>query len=253
MKDISFRKRTFFILCFLLLWAVVAACHVLYYSVLKRDKYMTESGKIAWKTYQIPPLRGAIRDKNNTVIFRSRVRYDLVVTRVHSSLEVRKKRRERLKKRYPAFVFEMPPQKNPVKINPKGLYCGMILQKDLSPDEVLFYAKEERLNRDFTVKAVFIRECAVKGIPESVMKKLGMTLPDENGILHGVCGLEKEFDILLCGTPGKMKVMLNKYGFWVTETIRGSQPENGKDLVLSVSIEELLQGKDFTAAEKKRR
>ena len=253
MKDVNFRKRTFFILAFLLLWATVAACHVFYYSVLKRDKYMAESGKIAWKEYLIPPLRGAVRDKNNAVILKSRVRYDLVVTRVHSSLEVRKKRRESLKKRYPAFIFEMPPQKNPVKINPEGLYCGMILQKDLSPEEVLFYAGEERVNRDFTVKAVYIRECAVKGLPEKVMVKLGLTLPDENGILHGVCGLEKEYDPILSGTPGKMKVMLNKYGFWVTETIRGFQPENGKDLVLSVSIEELLQGKDFTAAEKKRR
>ena len=161
----------------LLVWAGIAVCHVFWYSVWKKDKYLAESRNIGWKQYLVPPLRGAVRDKNNVVILKTLVRYDLVVTRVHSSLEARKKRRERLKKRYPSFIFEMPPQKSVVKINPEGLYCGMILKKDLLPEEVIFYTKEERLNRDFTVKAVFVRECAIKDVPEDVMKKLGTLIP----------------------------------------------------------------------------
>ena len=251
MTDTGFRKRSSFILMSLLVWAGIAVCHVFWYSVWKKDKYLAESRNIGWKQYLVPPLRGAVRDKNNVVILKTLVRYDLVVTRVHSSLEARKKRRERLKKRYPSFIFEMPPQKSVVKINPEGLYCGMILKKDLLPEEVIFYTKEERLNRDFTVKAVFVRVCAIKDVPEDVMKKLGIVLPDEDGILRGVCGLEKEYDRVLSGSPGMVKVMLDKYGFWVTETISGTSPENGKDLVLSVSMEELLQGKDFTVVEGK--
>lgn len=251
-SSISFQKRSFIILSFLLFWAFLAVCHIFYYSILQREKYLAESRKIGWKEYCIPPLRGAVRDKNHVVILKTLVRYDLVVTRVHSSLEARKKRREKLKKRYPAFIFEMPPQKNRVKINPEGLYCGMILKKDLSPEEVIFYTEEERLNRDFTVKAVLLRECAIKDMPEDVMKKLGIVLPDEDGILRGVCGLEKEYDFLLSGSPGKVKVMLDKYGFWVTETISGSAPVNGKDLILSVSTEELLKGKDAECCKKRK-
>ena len=110
MSETSFRKRSLYILSFLLFWAFLASCHVFYYSVWKKEKYLTESRKKGWKEYHIPPLRGALKDKNNAVILQTRVRYDLVVTRVHSSLEARKKRRKTLKRLYPSFLFEMPPE-----------------------------------------------------------------------------------------------------------------------------------------------
>ncbi|MBO5760826.1 MAG: hypothetical protein J6S53_04710 [Lentisphaeria bacterium] len=253
MSETSFRKRSLYILSFLLFWAFLASCHVFYYSVWKKEKYLTESRKKGWKEYHIPPLRGALKDKNNAVILQTRVRYDLVVTRVHSSLEARKKRRKTLKRLYPSFLFEMPPEalKKGLKLNPEGLYYGMTLKKDLSADEVIFYAEQEKKERDFTVKMALNREVAVKNLPEKVLQKLGAVLPDENGCLRGVSGMEKEYELLLGGKGGKVAVMLDKYGFWVTETIRGTLPENGKDLILPVSIDELLQGKDFSLPDKK--
>lgn len=250
MKIVRFRQRTFLILSFLLFWAFLAACHVFYYSVWKKEKYRAESRKLGWKTYRVPPMRGAIRDKNNVPILVTRLRYDLVLTRVHPSLEARKRRRARLKERYPSFLFQLPPEavRNVPGINPEGLYCGMILKKDLSADEVVYYVGKEKKERDFTVKAVFFRETAVPGLPETFLMSLGKTVPDENGILRGKSGLEKEYDALLRGTPGRVNVMLDKYGFWVTETIGGTQAVNGKDLRLPLSVEEIRQGKTLPAS-----
>lgn len=249
MKIVRFRKRTFLILSFLLFWAFLAACHVFYYSVWEKEKYRAESRKLGWKTYCVPPMRGAVRDKNNVPVLVTRLRYDLVLTRVHPSLEARKRRRARLKERYPSFLFQLPPEavKNVPGINPEGLYCGMILKKDLSADEVVYYAGREKKERDFTVKAVFSRETAVSGLPAKFLESLGKTAVDGNGLLRGESGLEKEYDALLCGTPGKVNVMLDKYGFWVTETIGGTQAVNGKDLRLPLSVEEIRQGKTLPA------
>lgn len=246
MTSISFHKRTFYLLAFFLLWAFLALCHVFYYSVWKQDHYKKESGKLGWKEFGIPALRGCIRDKNNVPIVENRVRYDLVLVRVPSTEKGRKKRKAQLKKMYPDFLFELPEdaEKNVPWIDKDGFYCGMILKKALSSEEVLYYTKMERGVRDFSVKAVFYRKTKDFALPSAFREKLGRTSRDENGFLYGESGLEKEYDLLLRGTPGRIRVMLDKYGFWVMETIKIIKyPVRGRDLILPLSVEELQKGK----------
>lgn len=254
MTNVSFHKRTFLILSFLLLWAFIALCHVFYYAVWKQDHYKNESGKIGWKEFAVPALRGCIRDKNNVTIVENAIRYDLVIVRVPATEKRRMKRKEQLKKMYPDFLFELPPdaEKNVPGINKEGFYCGMILKKALSSEEVLYFTKMERWIKDYSVKASFSRKEKDLALPSDFRKRLGGTFTDENGFLCGESGLEKEYDLHLKGTPGRIRVMLDKYGFWVMETIRViKHPVKGKDLILPLSVEELRKGKTLPEKWKK--
>ena len=55
-----------------------------------------------------------------------------------------------------------------------------------------------------------------------------------NGMESGISGLEKEYDHLLRGQPGKFTVMLDRHGKWINQTFRiVTPPVAGKDIYLS--------------------
>lgn len=55
-----------------------------------------------------------------------------------------------------------------------------------------------------------------------------------SGMESGVSGLEKEYDHILRGTPGKFTVMLDRHGKWINQTFRIiTPPTPGKDIYLS--------------------
>ncbi|MGN0871641.1 MAG: hypothetical protein ACI4UV_10680, partial [Victivallales bacterium] len=81
----SFKFKTLMILSFLLIWAVVAAAHVFYYAVVKREESLKETCRIAWREAEIPSLRGRILDKNGVPAAWSELRHNLVLEKIPES------------------------------------------------------------------------------------------------------------------------------------------------------------------------
>ena len=81
----SFKFKTLMILSFLLIWAVVAAAHVFYYAVVKREESLKETRRIAWREAEIPSLRGRILDKNGVPAAWSELRHNLVLEKIPES------------------------------------------------------------------------------------------------------------------------------------------------------------------------
>ena len=74
----------------------------------------------------------------------------------------------------------------------------------------------------------------------SVRTLVGECTVDENGIQTGISGLEKEYDSILSGRPGRVRVMLNRSGRWMADSLRiedGGEP--GKDVTLTQSLREM--------------
>ena len=171
----SFKFKTLMILSFLLIWAVVAAAHVFYYAVVKREESLKETRRIAWREAEIPSLRGRILDKNGVPAAWSELRHNLVLEKIPES----RRRRDNLFRGIRRFFpeHELP---HPMKL-------PLLLKNDLSPNDA--------------------------------------------GEAVGVSGLEREYDLELSGTSGRMTVMLDRNGNWCYDTLRITrQAKNGEDI-----------------------
>ena len=190
----SFKFKTLMILSFLLIWAVVAAAHVFYYAVVKREESLKETRRIAW----------------------SELRHNLVLEKIPES----RRRRDNLFRGIRRFFpeHELP---HPMKL-------PLLLKNDLSPEEIVFYSRRLRNYPELRIVPVIRR--VVVGTPE-IQSQIGKTALNDAGEAVGVSGLEREYDLELSGTSGRMTVMLDRNGNWCYDTLRITrQAKNGEDI-----------------------
>ena len=156
----SFKFKTLMILSFLLIWAVVAAAHVFYYAVVKREESLKETRRIAWREAEIPSLRGRILDKNGVPAAWSELRHNLVLEKIPES----RRRRDNLFRGIRRFFpeHELP---HPMKL-------PLLLKNDLSPEEIVFYSRRLRNYPELRIVPVIRR--VVVGTPE-IQSQIGKT------------------------------------------------------------------------------
>ena len=74
---------------------------------------------------------------------------------------------------------------------------------------------------------------------------IGKTAANDRKAMVGISGLEQKHDLILSGKSGRMTVMVDRNGSWIYETLRITrQPENGRDVKLEQSLQELLASGD---------
>ncbi len=228
MGGTSFQFKTLMILSFLLIWAVVAAAHVFYYAVVKRDDLLAETRKIAWREARIPALRGRILDRNGVPAAWSELRHDLVLERLPESRKRRESLLQRIAQSFPETAG-------------KHLKPPHVLKHALSPEEILFYTREFRAWQEVVIVPLVRR--VVAGPPE-IQARIGRTAQNNAGETVGVSGLEREYDLELSGRAGRMTVMLDRNGNWSSDTLRITrQPENGHDVIADFVLPD-RQGND---------
>lgn len=108
-----------------------------------------------------------------------------------------------------------------------------LLRRDLSP--VQLESLDKCVSRNPSL-AIHSRLERVAVNLAGIRPKLG-EVALENGRQIGVSGLEKEYDAILAGKPGRYEVMLDRYRNWIESTLVLTTPaEAGHDVKLDLKI-----------------
>lgn len=108
-----------------------------------------------------------------------------------------------------------------------------ILRRDLSPG--LLETLDKCIGRNPSL-VIHPRLERVAVNLAGIRPKLGEVVL-ENGRQIGVSGLEKEYDAILAGKPGRYEVMLDRYRNWIESTLLLTTPaEAGRDVKLDFKI-----------------
>ncbi len=225
MTSAEYKIRTVIILVVLLVWAAVAAVKVYTYSVKDRQALLKKSHSIAWRTADIPARRGRILDRNGTVLAEDVFRCDLILTR-HPEKNRRNHLQRKLQKTLPGA--ELPPD---------TVELPVVLHRDLTAEEI---QKNTRVFRGIqNIRTAGRLERQYAGDPV-LQKQLGEVALNDRKERVGISGLEQIHDLELSGRKGQLRVMLDRNGSWIYETLQViRQPENGRDVRLDESLDEL--------------
>ncbi len=217
----GFKLKTLMILSFLLTWAAVAAAHVFYYAVARRDQSLTDARRIAWREAEIPALRGRILDRNGIPAAWSELYHELILERIPDSPRRRENLRQRMERVLPgapAWTGKPP----------------ILLKSNLAPDEIVLFAREFRLFPEVRIVPAMRRVAA--GSSE-IRERIGKTAENNAGEIVGISGLERKYDMELSGRAGRVIVMLDRNGNWCNETLRITRrAENGKDVTADFAL-----------------
>ena len=225
MTSAEFKIRTVIILAILMVWAAGAAVKVYTCSVKDRQAMLKKSHPIAGRTAAIPARRGRILDRNGTVLAEDVFRCDLILVR-----HPEKNRRNHLQRKLQKFLpgAELPP-------DTAGL--PFVLKKNLTAAEIEKAAGMFRGNEEIRTEGRLERRYA--GDPV-LREQLGEIALNDRKERVGVSGLEQIHDLELSGREGQMRVMLDRNGSWIYETLEViRQPENGRDVKLAETLAEL--------------
>lgn len=178
--------------------------------------YRFESGRISEKTGEISAIRGRIFDEKENLLVWSERSYDLTVDTRNMTDQ-----RYRLIRSLYRNIFA---GENMPELVPE---CFQIIKYNLTADEL---ARADELSSrcsEFDVELRWER------FHKEFNKEIG-EVRQISGMESGVSGLEKEYDHILRGTPGKFTVMLDRHGKWINQTFRIiTPPAPGKDIYLS--------------------
>lgn len=224
----KFKTRTLVVLSFLLIWAVVSAAHIFYYSVIKRDSLIEEVELLAWREADVPAVRGRILDKNGVPLAWTTLKNDLIIERVPS----RKSRADAI----PA-AFERVLGKK--RCDFSNMTSSAVVAHSLTPDEIVALDKTLRAYPELRV-IVRMERCRID-YPE-VRKIIGRTAYDTGGRITGIDGYERDMDAALSGKDGRFVVMLDKAGNWFEGTLKIiEQPLPGADVKIPLSISDIVR------------
>ena len=178
--------------------------------------YRFESGRISEKTGEISAIRGRIFDEKENLLVWSERSYDLTVDTRNMTDQ-----RYRLIRNLYRNIFA---GENMPELVPESF---QIIKYNLTAEEL---ARADELSSrcsEFDVELRWER------FHKEFNKEIG-EVRQISGMESGVSGLEKEYDHILRGTPGKFTVMLDRHGKWINQTFRIiTPPTPGKDIYLS--------------------
>ncbi len=110
---------------------------------------------------------------------------------------------------------------------------SLILRRDLSPSQLESLQKCIDRNQALGTRPRLVRVAV--NLPQ-IRPLLGEVVL-ENGRQTGVSGLEKEYDAILAGKPGRYEVMLDRYRNWIESTLKlTSEAEAGHDVKLKINL-----------------
>ena len=231
MTGAEFKIRTVLILTLLTVWAGCAAVKLYQCTVRDRTELLKKSRRIAWRTADIPAQRGKITDRNGIVLAQDVFCCDLFLCQRPKS----PKRTDNLFRRLKGALSD--PELSPEKLKPP-----VVLKKNLTAQEIREFSIAFRGFPEVRLEGRFERN--VYNHP-AIHELIGKTAANDRKAMVGISGLEQKHDLILSGKSGRMTVMLDRNGSWIYETLRITrQPENGHDLKLEQSLQELLNTGD---------
>lgn len=231
MTAAEYKLRTVIILVLLMVWAAGAAAKVYVYAVRDQESLLAQSRRIAWRSADIPAQRGRIIDRNGVILARDVFTCDLVL----NVLPEKQKRKNHLLNKLREVL------RDPLTDLEKQTMPA-VLKSNLTAEEIVLYTEKFRRYPEIRTEGHMVRQ--YHGEP-GLREVLGETALNDRQECVGISGLEKEHDLKLSGSPGRLKVMLDRNGSWISETLRVvRQPVNGQDVKLNASLAELReQGK----------
>ena len=231
----AYKLRTVIILGLLTLWAAGAAFKLYAHTVRDRDRLLAQARAIAWREAVIPARRGTIRDRTGAILAQDVFRCDLVLESLPKS------------PRRTAVLFRRLRETLPeLKTDPAGPTFPVLLKERLAAGEIQRYSQIFRRFPEVRVTGRFERQFHPDPAVAALVGEIAL---NDRGERVGVSGLEQRNDLTLSGKPGRIVVMLDRYGSWIYETLRVvRQPENGRDLDLDRSLAELTAPQPAPAA-----
>ncbi len=209
-------KKTFrrfrLVLALLTLWMLAAAGKSFYLAGPGREKIIAAGEAFARFEGKLPAARGRILDKNGVTLAWSEFYYDL-----HSDVKPDETELDALRRIFPDGNFG---------------HSG-VLRRHLTPDELLALETAIRNGARF-----FIRPRVERIVVNSpnVRSRIGK-VERIRGVFRGVSGYEQRFDDLLRGTPGRFRVLRDRYKNWLPKSFElKSQPVPGRDIRLDVDL-----------------
>ena len=178
--------------------------------------YRAESGRISEKTGELSAIRGRIFDEKENLLVWSERCYDLTVdTRNMTDQRYRFIRKVYRKIFHGENMPELVPESfQVIKYNLTARELALADELSSRCGEFDVELRWERFHEKFSHEIGEVRQI--------------------NGMESGISGLEKEYDHLLRGTPGKFTVMLDRHGKWINQTFRIiTPPAAGQDIYLS--------------------
>ncbi len=223
-NTISVKKRFWVLFVFMILWTAVITYHLLFYTVIKQDKYLKLGNKLAMRKWSVPATRGRILDKNKTPLAWTNRIYKLNLIKIPNN----KKRKLSLEKKIKHYLGKY------------DYVLGLgVVKNNILPSEFLGI-KEKLINnyQELELKFNFERRYVDY---EKIRDMLGaVKLEDDNYI--GVSGIELKYNNTLKGIDGVFTVMLNKTGDIISGTLKNKIPiQQGEDVILDSTLDEILK------------
>ena len=224
----TYKIRTAVIFALLVIWAGGAAFRVYAHSVRDRGELLRQTRTLAWREAVLPARRGRILDRDGVVLAQDVYRCDLMLDTLPDPPQRKEYLLKLLREHFPDL---------PAEINEDALPYR--LKSGLTAEEIRHYSELYRSFREIRTAGTFERWTD----PDPAVRQLtGGTALNDHGERVGVSGLEQYNDLTLSGKPGRIRVMLNRHGGWVWDTLRViRQPKNGVDLQLTLTRAEILE------------
>ena len=205
--DQSHIKRTRVLLIIFGVWALLASGRLFYFTVMERGKYVADSTRLAWRDGSIPVVRGKIETADGVPLAWSEFRVRLTLESIPKNKVAREKLFAYVRKEFGVALTEN--EKLPYQLVPMA---------EMSEFEKLHQCAAAHY--DLRCSIIMIR----RRHPDSSLDGvIGFCRRRDDGMLEGVSGLEKEYESVLRGREGIFRVMLNRYGRFVKETLRVRQ------------------------------
>ena len=226
MTDSAFRLRTAVILLLLTAWAVCTGFKLYTHTVRDREILLKRSRQIAWREADLPAPRGKILDRDGKILAQDVFCCDLVLESLPENRQARKRLLHWLDRHFPIF---RPDTEKPI--------YPAVLKTDLTAEEIELYSRQMQDCPEIRIAGRFERK--LDPDPE-IRAIIGQTARNDHRERVGISGLEQQHDLILSGKPGRIVVMLDRNGRWVSDTLRVTlQPKGGRDLKLEQSCSEL--------------
>ncbi len=224
MNEELFRKRIKILLIIFGVWALLAAGRLFYFTVIQQDRLKKESRQLAWREAEIPVIRGRILSADGVPLAWSNASCSLYL----ENWPIRTKRKE--------FLLDFL----------RSQYSVLLSGDEKTPVRILHREPMERFpGISDEISGIPELRCSVtmdrkRVESERIRQLLGECKHDLSGSLAAVSGLELKYEETLRGKDGKFRVMLNRHGNWMENTLRILiDPVQGSDVYLPETFEAL--------------
>ena len=208
------------------IWILLCAALLVRSTVVRRDELREKSEKISWRTGTIPVLRGRILDRSGIPLAWTEAEKNAVLEALPVSRRARETFLRELRE-----DFQADPGAGPEDL-------PRVLRRNLTPGEMERWA--DVIRRYPSCVSIRTRIMRKRVEYASVRALLGECATDDNGIQKGLSGAEKEYEEKLAGRPGRFRVMLDRKGRWMADSLRiEDEGEPGRDVTLDADLREM--------------